>query len=110
MVPTICITHPPTDPNDADHFKDSSITKMTYKMRRSFWLSRFKVQRTRRLFEKLKAEKRDGFVMFSSLSGVVGYIGRVYYAAASTFKNTFIQQRKHVHLSSGRLLLTLAAW
>ena len=57
-----------------------------------------KVQGTWNLHETLKAEKLDFFIMFSSLSGIVGLSGQANYAAANTFLDAFVKFRHHLHL------------
>ena len=57
-----------------------------------------KVQGTWNLHETLKAEKLDFFIMFSSISGIIGYSGQANYAAANTFLDAFVQYRHHLHL------------
>ena len=57
-----------------------------------------KVQGTWNLHETLKAEKLDFFIMFSSVSGIVGQSGQANYAAANTFLDAFVQYRHHLHL------------
>lgn len=42
--------------------------------------------------------KLDFFVMFSSLSGIVGHIGQSNYAAGNTFLDSFVQYRQNNHL------------
>ena len=57
-----------------------------------------KVQGTWNLHEALKAEKLDFFILFSSLSGIIGQSGQANYAAANTFLDAFVQYRHHLHL------------
>ena len=62
-----------------------------------------KVQGTWNLHEALKAEKLDFFVMFSSVSGIVGQSGQANYAAANTFLDAFMQYRHRLHLPASVL-------
>ena len=82
--------------SDADHLKDSSITEMAYEDWQTVLAP--KVQGTWNLHETLKAEKLDFFIMFSSLSGIVGQSGQANYAAANTFLDAFVEYRHHLHL------------
>ena len=59
-----------------------------------------KVQGTWNLHETLKAENLDFFIMFSSLSGIVGQSGQANYAAANTFLDAFQRYRHHLRLSA----------
>ncbi|KAF2875795.1 polyketide synthase [Massariosphaeria phaeospora] len=73
---------------------DQSIESMTYDM----WTKALepKVDGTWNLHNTL--ENLDFFVMFSSVSGVMGQFGQANYAAANTFLDTFVQYRHNLGL------------
>ena len=52
-----------------------------------------KVQGTWNLHHELAAKDLDFFILFSSLSGLIGQIGQVNYAASNTFLDAFVQFR-----------------
>jgi acyl carrier protein len=57
-----------------------------------------KVQGTWNLHEALLGEQLDFFVLFSSISGIVGQWGQSNYAAANTFLDSFVQYRHRLGL------------
>lgn len=57
-----------------------------------------KVSGTMHLHEATKNTELDFFVLFSSLSGIIGMPGQANYAAANTFLDAFVQYRHHLGL------------
>ena len=62
-----------------------------------------KVQGTWNLHEALKAENLDFFIMFSSVSGIMGQSGQANYAAANTFLDGFVEYRHSLNLPASVL-------
>lgn len=63
-----------------------------------------KVQGTINLHEATKdTTKLDFFVLFSSLSGVIGMPGQANYAAANTFLDAFVQYRHYLGLAASAI-------
>lgn len=62
-----------------------------------------KVQGTWNLHSAIQGKNLDFFVLFSSLSGIIGQIGQVNYAAANTFLDSFVQYRHSLGLPASVL-------
>ncbi|KAK2037056.1 KR domain-containing protein [Colletotrichum somersetense] len=77
---------------------DRALSKMTL----DHWVESIasKVDGTLRLHEALSDHKLDFFVMFSSLSGIVGQIGQLSYNAANTFLDGFAHYRHGLGLAA----------
>ncbi|KAK1961177.1 KR domain-containing protein [Colletotrichum sublineola] len=77
---------------------DRALSKMTLQ----FWVESIaaKVDGTLRLHEALLDHDLDFFVMFSSLSGIVGQIGQLSYNAANTFLDGFAHYRHCMGLAA----------
>ena len=57
-----------------------------------------KVKGTCNLHDELAATNLDFFVLFGSLSGLIGQVGQVNYAAANTFLDAFVQFQHRLDL------------
>ena len=62
-----------------------------------------KIQGTWNLHHALKAQTPDFFVLFSSISGIVGTRGQAAYAAANTFLDSFVSYRHRLGLPASAL-------
>ncbi|KAL3421346.1 polyketide synthase [Phlyctema vagabunda] len=62
-----------------------------------------KIQGTWNLHKALSKEKLDFFVLFSSVSGLIGNWGQANYAAANTFLDSFVQYRQSLGLPASVL-------
>ena len=68
-----------------------------------------KVQGTWNLHNAIPGKDLDFFVLFSSLSGIIGQVGQVNYAAANTFLDSFVQYRHDLGLPASVLDIGLMA-
>ncbi|KAJ5918606.1 Fum1p [Penicillium verhagenii] len=64
-----------------------------------------KVTGTWNLHRAVEKENLDFFVVFSSLTGVVGNTGQINYSAANTFLDSFTQYRRNLGLASSAIAL-----
>lgn len=62
-----------------------------------------KVRGTLNLHEATQESPLDFFVLFSSISGVIGQVGQANYAAGNTFLDTFCQYRRQLGLPASVL-------
>ena len=84
-----------------DCLKDSGFEDLSY----DDWRAAInpKVTGTVNLHQELSATSLDFFVLFSSLSGTIGQIGQVNYAAANTFLDAFVRYRRNLKLAASVL-------
>lgn len=62
-----------------------------------------KIRGTWNLHHALFSQELDFFVMFSSISGIIGNRGQANYAAANTFMDAFVLYRRHLGLPASAI-------